>query len=624
MMPMVSVMPMVSMVPMMAVVTVVTVMAVVTQNCHFVLRPCWFRKIAFNFRTGIDATACQPLHSRRFHGDCLTELLRYGPPLGVSGIGMKVRLLGAFEIRDDAGRDCTPRGAKARGLVALLCQTPDRRRTRRWIEAHLWSDRGSEQASGSLRQVLMELRRAFGDQADLIEADRDLVLLHGVQTDLDADPGHAQQMLQGGREFLEGIDIADAAFDEWLREERLRISRTFAPSRMGSSSSGRDNTPLPFAIRLGNLPTGAASFTGMAMADSIARLVEEFVPIEVYGAGGAELPDGMPVTGLQLGVEGTQIADRLHLLVRLSGQSAGPVLWHHRASLPLSQSDFIADGEFPQIVFQAAEAALTAFPGLSATASGPARANALIARSVSDMFSYDPERLRQADAQLVEAFEIVPTARCLAWRSLVRQIMFVERTETDRARLHSEADEFARKALEMIETNALVLALVSQVRVMLDTNPEAGAVLARDAVALSPFNPFGYAAQSGAMLRYSRNAEALAAARTGAEISCRTNLLHWWESLSGLAALSAGQHSAAIAHYEAAHYRAPRFRSPMRHLLFLYLAAGEEMKARRVLQNLLRAEPDFTMDRIRDDVDYPAATLRRSGLIDRHFRDIAL
>jgi tetratricopeptide (TPR) repeat protein len=170
----------------------------------------------------------------------------------------------------------------------------------------------------------------------------------------------------------------------------------------------------------------------------------------------------------------------------------------------------------------------------------------------------------------------------------------------------------------------LVLALVSQVRVMLDSNPEAGAVLARDAVALSPFNPFGYAAQSGAMLRYSRNAEALAAARTGAEISSRTNLLHWWESLSGLAALSAGQHSAAIAHYEAAHYRAPNFRSPMRHLLFLYLAAGEEAKAQRVLRNLLRAEPDFTMDRIRHDADYPAATLRRSGLIERHFRDITI
>jgi tetratricopeptide (TPR) repeat protein len=513
---------------------------------------------------------------------------------------MKVRLLGVFDIRDPSGRDCTPRGAKARALVAMLCQTPDRRRTRRWLEARLWSDRGPEQASGSLRQALMELRRAFGDHAELIEADRDLVILHGVTSDLEADPDAVRDAMAAGREFLEGIDIADQAFEDWLRDERVRISghTVRLPSGGSSSSAG---LPLPLAIRLGALPPGAGSFTGMALADSIARLVAEFSPIEVYGAGGATLPPDMPDTGLQLGVEGAQIADRLHLVVRLTGPDAGPVLWHHQASLPLSQSDFIAEGEFPQIVFQTAEAAMAAFPGLAATQSGPARANALIARAVVEMFSYDADRLRQADTLLIEAFDIEPQARCLAWRSLVRQIQFVERTEPDRTRLTSEADEFARKALEMTDTNALVLA--------------------KDAVALSPFNPFGYAAQSGAMLRYARHAEALSAARTGAEITSRTKLLHWWESLSGLAALSAGQHSAAIAHYEAAHYRAPSFRSPMRHLLFLYLAAGEDTKAQRVMTSLLRAEPDFTIDRVRNDPDYPAATLRRSGLLDRAIHD---
>ncbi len=534
---------------------------------------------------------------------------------------MKVRLLGVFEIRDPAGRDCTPRGAKARALVAMLCQTPDRRRTRRWLEARLWSDRGPEQASGSLRQALMELRRAFGDHADLIEADRDLVILHGVTSDLETDADAVRQAMAAGREFLEGIDIADQAFEDWLRDERSRVGAPALRPPSGGSSSAT-GLPLSLAIRLGTLPPGAGSFTGMALADSIARLVAEFAPIEVYGAGGAAMPPDRPDNGLQLGVEGAQIADRLHLVVRLTGPDAGPVLWHHQASLPLSQSDFIAEGEFPQIVFQTAEAAMAAFPGLAATQSGPARTNALIARAVAEMFSYDTERLRQADALLAEAFEIDPQARCLAWRSLVRQIQFVERTETDRARLSAEADEFARKALEMTDTNALVLALVSQVRVMLDSNPEAGAVLAKDAVALSPFNPFGYAAQSGAMLRYARHAEALSAARTGADITSRTKLLHWWESLSGLAALSAGHHSAAIAHYEAAHYRAPSFRSPMRHLLFLYMASGEETKAQRVLKNLVRAEPDFTIDRVKTDPDYPAATLRRSGLLDRAIPDL--
>ena len=75
---------------------------------------------------------------------------------------MFIRLVGVFEVRDDQGRDCTPRGSKARAILAMLCQTPDRLRARRWLEGRLWSDRGADLASGSLRQALMEIRKALG------------------------------------------------------------------------------------------------------------------------------------------------------------------------------------------------------------------------------------------------------------------------------------------------------------------------------------------------------------------------------------------------------------------------------------------------------------------------------
>ena len=75
--------------------------------------------------------------------------------------------------------------------------------------------------------------------------------------------------------------------------------------------------------------------------------------------------------------------------------------------------------------------------------------------------------------------------------------------------------------------------------------------------------------------------------------------------------------TAAIAHYEAAHYRAPNYRAAMRHLAYLYLEAGSPEKAARVLKALLRMEPDFTAASILNP-DYPANTLRRSGLAARH------
>jgi tetratricopeptide (TPR) repeat protein len=284
----------------------------------------------------------------------------------------------------------------------------------------------------------------------------------------------------------------------------------------------------------------------------------------------------------------------------------------------VTEADVIGAGDLPPLVFQAANAALSHFPRLPECQDGPRRANALIADALGAMFTYEGDNLRKADRMLAEAGEIASSARIYAWRCLVRQIMRVERTESDYKRIEAEYDEFSRKALELSKANPLVLSLVGLARVMIDENPEAGTVLARDAVALSPYNAHAHFAQAAALIRLEDHSGALGAARRGAEIAARTAHVHWWEAMSGLAALRSGNYAAAIAHTEAAHYRAPNFRVAMRHLLFLYLWADEPEKAVRVHRGLLRAEPDFTLDRIMNEPGYPAVTLRKSGLLEKY------
>ena len=532
---------------------------------------------------------------------------------------MFIRLVGVFEVRDDLGRDCTPRGAKARAILAMLCQTPDRRRGRRWLEGRLWSDRGAEQASGSLRQALMEIRKALGDMAERLETDRDTVRLTGARTDLEADPAQAARALQSGREFLEGIDIIDAAFEEWLREERARVEAQMGTRRPDQARQPVAQTArIPFLIRLGGLPEGVGQFAGRALADSIGRLLSEFAHIDVYGSGGTAIPADLPREGMALHVEGAEIQNRLHVLVSLSSIARGQIIWNQRAAVPVAEADFIGAGDLPPLVFQAADAALSHFPQLPECQDGPRRANALIANALTEMFSYEGDRLWAADRMLVEAGEIASSARIYAWRCLVRQIMYVEQTDSRHPTLLEEVDEYSRKALELSKANPLVLSLVGLARVILDENPDAGAVLARDALALSPYNAHAHLAQAVAMSRAGDNSGALDSARRGAEIAARTAHVHWWEAVSGLVAIRCENYAAAIAHYEAAHYRAPSFRAAMRHLLFLYLWAGETEKAARVHRALMRAEPDFTLDRILHEPGYPATTLRKSGLVARY------
>ena len=132
-------------------------------------------------------------------------------------VELHVQLIGRLILRDGSGRDCTPRGVKARGLIGLLALTPDRKRSRRWLEGRLWSDRAPEQASGSLRQTLVEIRAALGSAAEALEADREHIGLCGLSTDLESDPIAAREALASGRELLEGIELRDPAFVDWLK-----------------------------------------------------------------------------------------------------------------------------------------------------------------------------------------------------------------------------------------------------------------------------------------------------------------------------------------------------------------------------------------------------------------------
>ena len=259
-----------------------------------------------------------------------------------AGRKMFIRMIGVFEVRDEAGQDRTPRGAKARALLALLARTPGHRRPRRWLEARLWSDRGQEQASGSLRQALTELRKALGPLADRLASDRDCVALAGFGTDL-ADTAVARRALAQGREFLEGIDILDPGFNLWLAEERQRVVAEFGEAE--------PRPPVPITLRLAELPEGIEAAIARDLAAAIARLAAEYL----LGEGQRGLSTDRLPGGFDLQLEGDWSEDRAYLKVRLVEKANQKTLWSQR--LVASRAH---DGrrELPQLVFETTEAQL--------------------------------------------------------------------------------------------------------------------------------------------------------------------------------------------------------------------------------------------------------------------------
>lgn len=122
---------------------------------------------------------------------------------------LTLQLDGPFEA---LGPDGTPlQGLSKRGqaLLAYLADQPGMSAPRNILMELLWSDRGREQASASLRQELSGLRRRL--PGDVLEADRSEVRLLGHEVTV---------RTEGTAPFLDGFDLPVQGFEDWLREAR--------------------------------------------------------------------------------------------------------------------------------------------------------------------------------------------------------------------------------------------------------------------------------------------------------------------------------------------------------------------------------------------------------------------
>jgi DNA-binding SARP family transcriptional activator len=143
-----------------------------------------------------------------------------------------LRCWGDFSLIDRLQhRDVSPRGRKARAAIAYLATMESAAAGRSRLASLLWSERGDDQARGSLRQTLHELKSYAAGGAPLIEVERDQVRLNRLimTSDLltaeelarDGDLETLARMLaERPIRLYADLDGLDPAFDEWLEFER--------------------------------------------------------------------------------------------------------------------------------------------------------------------------------------------------------------------------------------------------------------------------------------------------------------------------------------------------------------------------------------------------------------------
>ncbi|MCW5745163.1 MAG: hypothetical protein KIT36_03055 [Alphaproteobacteria bacterium] len=116
-------------------------------------------------------------------------------------------------------------------MLAFLALTPDAAATRERVAGLVWSDRLEEQARGSLRQAITELRALFRDKdAAALHIDRDVMRVNLDQVWIDAR--EVERMADGPLEekrkipelyrgdLLADLSAIGGAFQDWLYGER--------------------------------------------------------------------------------------------------------------------------------------------------------------------------------------------------------------------------------------------------------------------------------------------------------------------------------------------------------------------------------------------------------------------
>src|SRR5262249_14033249 len=148
---------------------------------------------------------------------------------------LQISLLGGLQARLASGAPIALPGRKSHALLGYLALRPGVAHPRDKLATLLWPEASDGRARHSLRQLLLELRRALASAAAscLVESSSTVALVAGaVEVDVPrferlVAEGTPESLAQAaalyGGDLLEGVSVGQSPFEEWLLSERERL-----------------------------------------------------------------------------------------------------------------------------------------------------------------------------------------------------------------------------------------------------------------------------------------------------------------------------------------------------------------------------------------------------------------
>ncbi len=507
---------------------------------------------------------------------------------------------GSLCLRSADGADLTPRARKAQGLLALLGTAPGYRRSRGWLQDKLWSDRGQEQGAASLRQCLTEIRSCLGTHVSALRAEAGWVALDpgAVMVRTDRPAG-----VLGATEFLEGLDIRDPEFEDWLRDQRSARAEA-APSPAAARAPQARPASAPAALR----PVVVVAPAEAARDDIrlFAEMLAESVAMQIAQSGNAQLVDGLSqdagpcLIGLRLTVRAAELGQVLYLQIRLTELATGTVVWIGLKELDPRLTRHPDEGPLAILASDAIGVAVDELGRMAERASDHDRLALLGYQASRHTVLLDIGEQRLADQMLQQAFEMHPMGVFLARRALLRMTQVIEWMDVPKDETRAEAIEMSRRAYHLDPGNTTVLAAAAKIALNFEGRVQGGLELAQRAVEINPYSPLAWDSLAVARAHTGQAEQAHAAALRARAVASHLPQTFVWDMSCCMTATVAARYDEAIRHGELARDLAPTYKPPLRYLAALYFRAGRNDAAVEQLRRLKALEPDFSLELLAD------------------------
>lgn len=544
--------------------------------------------------------------------------------------GINIQLFGPPKITNSIGEEVTPRGQKACALLAMLALAPDYKRSRKWIQDKLWSDRGEEQGAASLRQTLTEIRRALGEHRDCIESDRMLV---GFNKMLVTVEKQSKQHISNNSEvvFLEGIEVRDPEFENWLRDQRSyyyekgKLLREDI-NRISISKIETESENLPTAnlvlLKDKKEDTSDNSILADTLSDTVAQLAAEAGAVEVLDWRTYCDPQEKIAsfdkrnTTLAIQTEFRQNAGRSACRLLVFDPATNRMVW----STSISSIDGGLDLDYQifnntDLLRSLNVAASKVVDELHRSAFNERRsAQQLCFAGIKHLFRLKENNLKVSDDLFAEAHNLNPSGIYLAWRAYLRTFLIAERRCECELTTSEEALSLAREALELDSHNSFVLSLCAHVYSITQSSPIAAHELALRSIEINSANPMGWICLAVTESQIGDVKRAFSYAIRARKIAGTTPFRYHIDTLGCIVGVLAGEIDQAQHLGEASHSMAPEFAAPLRFLSGIYFHKNREDLAEMMLTRLSSLEDDFSIELLHED-GYPCESLRRSSLI---------